>query len=133
VEASYRYYRDTFGTTAHTLDFAWFQKVGEHLILRPGVRFYDQSAADFYVVTLNGVSYTPTFRPNPAGPFYSADYRLSALRSYNYGLKAIWIINASWQLDAAVEKYEMRGRDSITSPDAYPMATITSVGLKFAW
>jgi hypothetical protein len=133
VEASYRFYHDTFGTSAHTVDLAWFQRIGEHLILRPGFRFYDQSAADFYVVTLNGASFTPTFRPNPAGPFYSADYRLSSFRSYNYGLKVIWTITAAWSLDAALEKYEMRGRDGVTSPSAYPTATISTFGVKFTW
>ena len=133
LEASYRYYHDTFGTSAHTVDLAWFQKLGEHLILRPGFRFYEQSAADFYVVSLNGASFTPSARPNPAGPFYSADYRLSAFRSYNYGLKAIWTINAAWSLDAALEKYEMHGRDGVTSPSAYPTATITTFGVKFTW
>lgn len=133
VEASYRFYHDSFGTTAHTIDVAWFQKFGEHLVLRPAVRFYDQDAADFYRITLNGVGYTPPFRPTPAGPFYSSDYRLSALRSINYGLKAIWTFNAAWQIDAALEKYEMRGRDSITAASAYPTATIVTGGLKFNW
>lgn len=133
VEASYRYYRDTFGTRAHTLDLAWFQKIGEHLVLRPGLRLYDQSAADFYRLTLDGTTIPLTTVPNPAGPFYSADYRLSAMRTYNYGLKAIWTINASWQLDAAIEKYDLRGKDSITSPSAYPEATITTFGVKFSW
>ena len=133
LEAGYRFYHDTFGTTAHTLDVAWFQKFGEHLVLRPSVRFYTQSAADFYAVSLTGVSYTPTLQPNPAGPFFSADYRLSAFRSTNYGLKAIWTFNAAWQLDAALEKYEMRGRDGVTSPSVYPTATITTVGLKYTW
>ncbi|MCX6945670.1 MAG: DUF3570 domain-containing protein [Opitutales bacterium] len=133
LEADYRYYRDTFGTTAHTLDLAWFQQVGAHLLLRPGVRFHTQGAADFYTVSLTGAGYTPSLRPNPAGPFYSADYRLSALRSYHYGLKAIWTFSAAWQLDAALEQYEMRGRDGVTSPSAYPTATLTTVGLKFTW
>jgi hypothetical protein len=133
LEASYRFYRDTFGTTAHTLDFAWFQKIGEHLTLRPGFRFYEQTAADFYVITLDGSDITPSQQPNAAGPFYSADYRLSAFRSYNYGLKAIWTLNASWQFDAALEQYEMHGTDHVTSPSVYPRAAITTVGVKFTW
>jgi hypothetical protein len=133
VEASYRFYRDTFGTTAHTLELAWFQKVGPHLVLRPALRLYDQSAANFYYTTLDGTPIALATLPNPAGPFYSADYRLSALRSYNYGLKAIWTVNASWQLDAALEEYEMKGRDDITSPSAYPRATIATFGVKFSW
>jgi hypothetical protein len=134
VEASYRYYHDGFGTSAHTVEAAWYQQIGEHLILRPAIRWYDQSAADFYLISLNGQSFTPTaFVPNPAGPYYSSDYRLSAFRSYTYGLKAIWTINAAWQFDATLEKYEMKGQDSITSSSAYPSATIVTVGVKFTW
>jgi hypothetical protein len=133
VEASYRFYRDTFGTDAHTVDLAWFQKLGEHLVLRPGFRFYDQTAANFYRVDLNGAPFTPTGRPEPAGPFFSSDYRLSAFRSYNYGVKAIWTIAAAWQLDVGLERYEMRGTDNRTSRSAYPTATIVTAGLRFSW
>ncbi len=133
LEASYRFYRDTFGTTAHTAEFAWFQSCGARLTLVPSVRWYDQTAADFYVVTLTGATFTPTYQLNPAGPFYSADYRLSAFRSYQYGLKAVVDLAANWQLDAAVERYEMHGRDGATSPYVYPVATIVTLGLKLTW
>lgn len=133
LEASYRLFHDTFGTTAHTLEVSWFQKIGEAFTLRPGFRFYDQSAADFYRLNLTAANFTPTGRPMPAGPFYSADYRLSAFRSYNYSLKAIWILNAQWQLDAAIERYEMRGKDRVTSPQVYPRAVTFTAGVRFAW
>ena len=133
AEVSYRYFDDNFGTTAHTLEIAWFQKVGEHLTLRPAFRFYDQSAADFYRIDLTDTTIMPPDRPDPNGPFYSADYRVSAFRSYTYGVKAVWTINSSWQLDAAVERYEMKGQDAITSPAVYPRAAMVNLGLRFAW
>ena len=133
AEASYRLFHDTFGVTAHTVEIAWFQKFGEHVTLRPSFRFYDQSAADFYRIDLNGTTITPAERPRPAGPFYSADYRVSAFRSITYGVKVVWTINASWQLDAAYERYEMDGQDSITSPAVYPRADLVNLGVRFAW
>lgn len=133
IEASYRLFHDSFGTTAHTLELAWFQKLGERFTVRPAVRLYQQTAADFYRIDATGAPFTPTGRPDPAGPFYSADYRLSALRSYNYGAKAVWLVSASWQLDAALERYEMRGRDAVTSPAAYPRAMILTLGARFSW
>jgi hypothetical protein len=133
LEAGYRFYRDTFGTTAHTLELAWFQKFGEKFTLEPSLRFYDQTAADFYRIDVTGAPFTPTGRAVPAGPFFSADYRLSALRSYNYGLKAIWSVTANWQLDLAYERYEMRGKDGITSPSAYPRANTVSAGVELKW
>jgi hypothetical protein len=133
AEASYRFYRDTFGTTAHTVDLAWFYRLGTHLVLRPGFRFYDQGAADFYRLTLDGADFTPTGRPNPAGPFFSSDYRLSAFRATTTGFKAVWTLNASWQVDAAIERYAMHGKDSVTSSRVYPTATIETFGIKFSW
>lgn len=53
LDSSYRYYRDTFGTSAHTVETAWFQRLGEKFILRPGFRLYQQSAADFYYYNLD--------------------------------------------------------------------------------
>lgn len=132
-EGSYRLYHDTFGTTAHAIELSWFQKFGEHFTLRPGLRFYDQTAADFYRIDITGTNFQPTGRPDPDGPFFSADYRLSAFRSYTYGLKVIWIINADWQLDAAIERYEMHGKDNVTSPSVYPKAVTTTAGLRFSW
>ena len=133
IEASYRYYHDTFDTTANTVELAWFQKIGEHLVLRPKLRLYEQSAADFYHISLNGTSIALVTKPNRGGPFYSSDYRLAALRSYNFGLQAIWIINTAWQLDAILEKYQMQRDDDITSPSAFPRATIATFGIKFTW
>lgn len=133
IEASYRFFRDDFGITAHTLELAWFQKVGEHLTVRPAVRFYDQTEADFYVIDLTGSGIMPGSEPNPAGPFFSADYRVSAFRSHTLGIKAVWTVNDAWQIDAAFEHYEMRGKDDATSPWVYPEAAIVTLGAKFAW
>lgn len=133
AEASYRYYRDTFGTEAHTVELAWFQKVGEKLVLAPNLRFYRQTAADFYYYNLNATSLSPSATPNPAGPFYSSDYRLSALETRTFGLKAIWKINDRLELDVAYDRYQMRGRDAVTPRSAYPDADIVTAGLKHTW
>jgi len=133
LDASYRWFHDSFGTTAHTVEVAWFQKLGERFTLRPGFRFYDQTAADFYRLDLNGAGFDALLAPDPNGPFYSADYRVSAFRSTTWGLKVIWALNANWQIDAAWERYEMRGKDDRTSPYVYPQADIPSLGAKFSW
>lgn len=132
-ETSYRYYRDTFGTTAHTVETAWFQKLGEKFILRPGFRFYQQSAADFYYYRLDDTTIIPTRNRSASGPFYSSDFRLSAFRSTNTGLKLIWNPTEALQFDAALERYDMRGRDGVTPQSAYIRATIVTLGARFAW
>ena len=134
IDATYRYYRDTFGVRAYTVDLAWFQRVGEKLILRPGFRFYDQGAADFYHYTLDGTAVVPApGPPRRSGPFYSSDYRLSALQTFSYGLKAIIHATSALQFDAAFERYDMRGTDRITPQSAYCRANIITLGGRFSW
>jgi hypothetical protein len=134
LEASYRYYRDTFGAGSHTLELSWFQRTGEKVILRPSLRLYEQNAADFYHYDLNSSSVIPRSGvPNPGGPFYSSDFRLSALRSATYGFKAVWKVTSFAQFDAAWEWYEMRGKDGVTPASAYPRARVVTLGAKFSW
>lgn len=134
LEATYRFYRDTYDTDAHTADLAWFQRVGEKIILRPAFRFYDQGAASFYRYKLDGTTITPQFgAPRPGGPFYSSDFRLSAMQTFTYGFKVIWSVTNSLRFDAALEQYDMRGRDHATPQSAYADARIVTVGAKFSW
>jgi hypothetical protein len=134
LEASYRFYHDTNGTDAHTVDLAWFQRLGEKFMLRPSLRLYQQSAAPFYYYQLDGTTITPSRTvPVPRGPFYSSDYRLSQLQSLTYGLKAIYNATAAWQFDVALEQYNMRGTDGVTPQSAYPRARIITAGAKFSW
>lgn len=133
VETSYRLYHDTFGITSHTLAATWLQRLGDQVILAPSLRYYQQSAADFYRVSLDGTTINPGSRPNPAGPFFSADYRLSRFNSWTYGLKLVWTPKPSFQADVAWESYRMEGRDGITSKSAYPTAGIFTVGFRVAW
>lgn len=133
IDASYRLYHDSFGTTSHTVTAAWLQKLGAHVVLIPSVRFYQQGQADFYHVTLTGTAIVPGDQPNPAGPFFSADYRLSKLRSVNYGLKLVWNPTEHVHLDVAVDRYDMSGRDGLTSASAYPDANIVTAGISITW
>lgn len=120
VEATYRFYRDSFGISAHTTSLAWYQKIGTDFVLRPSIRYHQQDAADFYAVQFTG---------NPE--YFSADYRLSNAASLSYGLKVIWTPNEKWSADIGYERYKMWGRDDQTSPQAYPTANIVTVGVNF--
>ena len=133
AETSYRLYHDSFGITSHAVALAWFQELGPQVILSPSLRFYQQSAAAFYHDSLDGSTITPGSKPNPAGPFFSADYRLTALRTLTYGLKLIWTPNKSYQFDLAWERYEMKGRDDVTSASAFPQANLVTAGIRLSW
>jgi len=128
VDAAYRYYRDTFGTAAHTLDVAWLQRIGSQVIVSPGFRLYSQSAADFYYYNMNRTPITPVNTPREGTPHYSSDYRLSAMRTSNLALKLIWTPALWIKLDGAIEHYVMRGRDGVTPQSAYARATTFTLG-----
>lgn len=119
LEASYRYYNDTFGIDAHTLGLAWYQSLGKHLVVAPSLRWYAQSAADFYSTRFTG---------NPE--FYSADYRLSKLTSWTYGLKLLWKWSDTKNISLSYERYDMHGADGMTPGEAYPKANIITLGVK---
>lgn len=117
LEGSYRLYNDSFGIMGHTIGVAWNQKIRDKWVLSPSVRFYDQTAADFYGVRFSG---TPTD--------YSADYRISALSAVTYGVKLTWFPRDNLSIDIAYDRYEQEGKDAETSADAYPSANMITAG-----
>lgn len=119
LEGSYRYYSDSFGIDAHTASLAWYQKIGDHWVVRPIVRYYMQSEADFYGVRFTG-------SPDE----YSSDYRLSEMDSFGGGVKLIWTPNSRVSFDISYERYEQSGQDGVTSDDLYPAANMIMVGAR---
>ena len=129
IEGSYRIHHDSFGIWAHTATVAWYQNIGRRLSLQPMVRYHNQTAADFYYPTVPASLGFPIF-PGPKLPqFYSADYRISSLHSWTYGMKVTFRLLDQWWLEASYRRYDMRGNDSRTSPSAYPQANITTLGM----
>ncbi len=133
IDASYRYYADTYGVAAHTVELAWLQHVAPTVILEPNVRYYQQQAATFYYYNLDQTNIVPVTDPTGRGVSYSSDYRLSEMRTYTYGLKVIWDIQPWVQLTVGFDRYAMKGMDGVTPQSAYPRAKITTAGIKFLW
>lgn len=133
VDASYRYYADTYGVAAHAVELAWLQHLAPTVILQPNLRYYQQQAAKFYYYNLDATNIVPVSDPTGRGVAYSSDYRLSAMRTYTYGLKVIWDIQPWVQVTLAFDKYDMAGMDRVTPQSAYPRAKITTAGAKFTW
>jgi hypothetical protein len=133
LEGSFRYYSDTYGVVANTVEGRWLQKLGHDLTLAPVLRLYEQSAARFYYYNLNQTMLVPTTIPDPNGPAYSSDYRLSSLFSTTLGLELTFRANRWLEVTAAYDRYAMRGRDGVTPQSAYPRANIYSLGAKISW
>lgn len=82
VQADYRYHHDNWGIRAHTLEVAWSQDLGEAWALRPALRYYTQSQADFYRLEVPA-------RP-PPGFLISSDARLAAFGGLSPSLRATY-------------------------------------------
>ena len=132
AELAYRLYHDSYGIMSHTVSLSWFQKLGKHVVVSPMFRFADQSEADFYGVRFPGDASLPPDDPFyvPIPDHYSADYRLSAMQTFTYGLSATWKIKDRVSLDVAYKRYDMFGKDNVTSKDAYPNANVFSGGVR---
>jgi Protein of unknown function (DUF3570) len=75
----YRFYRDNFGITAHTIEVDLTAKLSSRFSLTPTFRFYTQKGS-FY--------FKPYYELDPNQPFYTSNYALSSFNSYETGIDA---------------------------------------------
>lgn len=133
VDAVLRFSNDDFGIFSQTVQIEWRQQVGDKLLLIPFFRYYQQSAADFFVSSLDGYpDFTPPTNPNGSGMNYSADYRLSSLDAISLGMRTSYRINDSISVNATYERYMMDGAgggSDVSPSQAYVSADIWTIGL----
>jgi hypothetical protein len=120
AEVSYRFFHDSYGIFAHTAELAWHQKIGRALVLTPAFRYYNQTAADFYYELVQDYNNLP--------PVYSADYRLSALQTFNLSANLSYRPCKYFMIDVGYSRYIMQGLDGVTSASAYPSANVYTIG-----
>ena len=133
---SYRYYTDTFGIHAHTFGLEYVQPVAGEWTITPSVRFYSQTAADFYfpvdLTWPDGMSDAAINAYN-AGQPSSADQRLSAFGALTLGIKVEKRIAKDWLVDAKYEHYQQRADWCLTGGGdknlAHFNATFIQLGL----
>lgn len=99
VKAKYRFYWDTYGILAHTLQLETAIKLNPQFTLAPSARFYTQSAAN-------------DFRPYAAHDiteqYYTSDYDLSKFNSYELGLSFRYAPHARMWRKYFFKEMEMR-------------------------
>lgn len=120
VEVGYRFFHDSYGIFAHTVETAWHQKLGRNLVFTPAFRYYNQTAANFYYILV------PDFDNLPA--YYSSDYRLSQLETFDFSATLTYRVWKHLSIDLAYARYIMQGLDGATSQSAYPSANVYSIG-----
>ena len=79
INFAYRYYTDDWDITSHTLDLHYRYELGGGSYLQPHVRYYTQSAAEFF--------HTSLVDGDPLPQYASADYRLGEFTTTTLGLK----------------------------------------------
>jgi hypothetical protein len=113
LRTSLRFYDDSFGINSQTVGAEWVQAAGQGWTLTPGLRFYSQSAADFYYNpvfnALLGELAPPTFNPGFSAKYFSADQRLSAFGALTASLKVSKEIDKLWSVDGKAEFYRQKG------------------------
>jgi hypothetical protein len=92
LQAEYRYFRDDWGIRSHTLEVGWQQDLGERWALRPALRYYTQTAADFYSPVV----------PQPRPELLSSDQRLGAFGALSPSLRATWRHESGVMLEATL-------------------------------
>ena len=131
IHLSYRYYWDDWNIRSQTVDLHYHLKLGKSgYYLEPQLRYYTQSAADFYHHNLVNGAALPDFA--------SADYRLAQMASHTYALKFAVPTGKDGELSARLMRMKQTGNshpdDAIgvqRSLDLYPGLEATS--LQFSW
>jgi len=100
LHTDYRFYWDSWSVQSHLLEVKWYQPLGEHFMVRPGIRYYSQDSAEFF---------SSEFPPLDENSNYSPDQRLASYGSLSYGLKVEYAIGEHVTLDALVQFIEQRG------------------------
>ncbi len=103
VDFSYRYMTDSWNIKSSTFDVHWHFLTGNNSFWEPHIRYYTQSAADFFTPYLDQSVHTPEFA--------SADYRLGNLDTFTVGLKYGFTLNQQHRAEIRLEYYKQQSKN----------------------
>ena len=101
LDASYRFMTDDWEIDSHTLDLRYRIPIGESTYIEPHVRYYTQTEAEFYRLSLDSSAALPQFA--------SSDYRLGNFDAITAGLKYGWTTRNDNEMSVRVEWYTQSG------------------------
>jgi len=139
IDSSYRFMIDDWGINSHTLDFRyrWYFTLNKERdsYLEPHLRYYSQSAADFYQRYIDSDDYQ---LGDPNFSFASADERLSDMNAVTLGLKYGWRYQEGKEVNIKLEYYSQshsgkKGIGSLSNQELYPgtKAVMLAIGYSF--
>jgi len=102
TDASVRWYHDSWGIDSMTYALSEHMPLGTAAYVEPGLRFYRQTAANFFYHYL-GID-------NPTPAYVSSDSRLGRFHAWTFGLKAGAHLTRSLELYGAAERYVQEGQ-----------------------
>lgn len=144
ADLSYRFTTDDWGIQSHTFDAKYRYTITDKYFVEPHVRYYTQTAADFYHSYLkvgDGITLDGQGEPVPSIEYASADSRLGAFDATTYGVKFGMNLAKDRELSLRVEQYDQKAKDlkpiggnlqgQILQPDL--SATFVQLGYSFKW
>ncbi len=132
LDASYRYMTDDWEIDSHTVDLRYRIPFGADRYIEPHLRFYTQTEAEFYQLSV------PDSQPLPS--FASSDYRLGDFDAITAGIKYGWKTRNDNEMSIRVEWYGQSGSvpanqiiGNQANRDNYPdlNAIIVQLGYRF--
>jgi hypothetical protein len=101
LHLDYRFYIDDWDINSHTIELAWYQSLFDAFRVIPSLRYYSQSAADFY---------GPYFNTLAPGTEASSDYRLSPYGAFSFRIRGEtrlrgWPFDMDWRASISYERY----------------------------
>ena len=101
LRLSYRYLHDSFGSSSNAFEATWFQPLPQGWSIAPSLRYYTQTAADFY--------FDPPFPEGyGSGQNYTADTRLSAFGAFTPAVTVAKAFAEGWSAELKFAFYRQR-------------------------
>lgn len=104
ISASLRGFKDDWGIKSLTADLRYRWQIDMNYYIEPHLRYYTQSAADFFHYYLGSGEVIPQYA--------SADTRLAKFHAQTYGVKFGVPFNETSELNLRVEYYDEHGNGS---------------------
>lgn len=129
VDLNYRYQFDDWGMNSHTLEMKYRWDLGRHY-LEPQVRWYTQSAVDFYQ------PYATSSQLNAGAKELTADYRLGNFDAWTLGLRYGYQLTDKQEIYTRLSLYQQTSSNfssAVTPASGSDLPETTAVMMIFGY